>query len=152
MFETANDESRHFWEEREKQKGGKVSFFTFATFLGRSGDKTLNLGGLLYLINKTLIFEDFEKENWLLKILNRKKGYEKTEFDIKRKDIAEIKLVSKNTALNCISGFINDVDTKSLSGVGGLLLQKVFQIRMKSGYSLFFEIMKIKEFLAATAE
>ena len=151
MFETIDNESRQFWEEREKEKGGKISFFTFATFLGRSGDKQLNLGGLLYLINKTLTFEDFEKENWLLKILNRKKEYEKTELEIKKDDIVETKLVSKNTALNCISGFIEDVDTKPLTGVGGLFLQKVFQIRMKSGYSLFFEIMKTKEFLAATA-
>ena len=126
MFETTDNESRQFWEERENQKGGKVSFFTFATFLGRSRDKNLNLGGLLYLINKTLTFEDFEKENWLLKIMNRKREYEKTEYDIEKKDIVEVKLVSKNTALNCISGFIDDVDTKSLSGVGGLFLQKVF--------------------------
>jgi hypothetical protein len=151
MIETTDNESRQFWEEREKEKGGKVSFFTFATFLGRSGDKQLNLGGLLYLINKTLTFEDFEKENWLLKILNRKREYEKTKFEIKKDDIVETKLVSKNTALNCISGFVDDADTKTLTGVGGLFLQKVFQIRMKGGYSLFFEIMKIKEFLAVTA-
>jgi hypothetical protein len=152
MFETTDDESRQFWAEREKQKGGKISFFTFATFLGRSGDKHRNLGGLLYLINNTLTFEDFEKENWLLKILNRKRDYEKTEFEIKKDDIVETKLVSKNTALNCISGFIDDVDTKTLSGIGSLFLQKVFQIRIKRGYSLFFEIMRAKEFLAATAK
>jgi hypothetical protein len=86
----------------------------------------------------------------MFKILTRKKTYEKTEFDIQKNDIVETKLVSKNTALNCISGIIEDTDTKPLGGLQHFLYQKVFQLRLKSGHSLFFEIMKAKEFIAAT--
>lgn len=150
MFEKQDNDSSKFWEEREKLKGGKVSYFTFATFLGRSKDRALNLGGLLYIIDSTMIFEDFEKDNWMFKILTKKKTYEKTEFDIQKNDIVETKLVSKNTALNCISGIIEDTDTKPLGGLQHLLYQKVFQLRLKGGHSLFFEIMKAKEFIAAT--
>jgi hypothetical protein len=39
---TTDDESRKFWEEKEKEKGGKVGFFTFATFLGISSEKQVN--------------------------------------------------------------------------------------------------------------
>ena len=150
MFEKQENDASKFWEEREKMRGGKVSFFTFATFLGRSNDKALNLGGLLYIIDGKIFFEDFEKDNWLFKILSRKKTYEKTEFDIKRDDIVETRIVTKNMALNCISGIIEDSDTKPLGGLQAALFQKVFQLRLKSGYSLFFEIMKAKEFIAAT--
>jgi len=150
MFEKQDTDTSKFWEEREREKGGRVSFFTFATFLGRSNDKAMNLGGLLYIINGTVIFEDFEKDNWLFKILNRKREYTKTEFDIQKDDIAETKLVSKNVALNCIAGIISDTETKPLVGLQNIFYQKVFQLRLKSGYSLFFEIMKAKEFVAAT--
>lgn len=151
MFERQDTDTSKFWEEREKDKGGKVRFFTFATFLGRSNDKALNLGGLLYIINGTVSFEDFEKDNWLFKIINRKREYKKTEFDLKKDDITEIKLVSKNTALNCISGIISHTDTRPLGGLQNLFYQKVFQLRLKSEYSLFFEIMKVKEFIGATS-
>ena len=146
MFEREDVDTGKFWAEREKEKGGKIRFFTFATLLGQSGDTAVNLGGLLYIIDGTIIFEDFEKDNWLYKILNRKKKYEKTEMDLKTNDIVEVRIVSKNTALNCISGFFPDTDTKPLGGFKLIFTQKVFQLRMKDGYSLFFEIMKAKEF------
>ncbi|MBN2324498.1 MAG: hypothetical protein JXQ30_12245 [Spirochaetes bacterium] len=146
MFERNNVDAQKFWAEREKEKGGKVRFFTFATLIGKSHDAAVNLGGLLYIIDNTVIFEDFEKDNWIYKIMNRKRSYEKTEFDLKVDDIAEIKLVSKNAALNCISGILPDTATKPLGGLTLLFTQKVFQLRLKSGYSLFFEIMNAKEF------
>ena len=52
-----------FWKEREDEKGGKIQFNTFATFIGRSGEKKVDLGGLVYLINNIVYFEDFEKDN-----------------------------------------------------------------------------------------
>jgi len=146
MFEREDVDTNKFWADREQLKGGKLRFFTFATLLGRSGEKAITLGGLLYIIDDTITFEDFEKDNWLFKLMNRKKSYEKTEFDLKVADIAETKLVSKNTALNCISGNLPDTNTKPLNGFNLLFNQKVFQLRLKSGNSLFFEIMKAKEF------
>jgi hypothetical protein len=58
-----DDESKKFWEEREKDKGGKLGFFTFATYMGISSEKPVNTGGLLYTIDRKIYFEDFEKEN-----------------------------------------------------------------------------------------
>jgi len=148
-MKTEEDDSKRFWEEKEREKGGKVSFFTFATFIGTSLEKPVNTGGLLYTIEKSVYFEDFEKENWFAKILSRKQKYVKTEFNFKKEDIEEIKRVSKNTALNCISGIVMDTDTKPLSKVFTFMLQSVVQIRLKMGYSLFLEIMREGDFLAA---
>ena len=54
------NEAKKFWEEKEAEKGGKVSFYTFATFLGRSSDRHVTNGGLIYRIGERVYFEDFE--------------------------------------------------------------------------------------------
>jgi hypothetical protein len=146
---TTDDESRKFWEEKEREKGGKVGFFTFATFLGISSEKQVNTGGLLYTIDGKICFEDFERENWFSKILGKRQKWEKTEFSVEKGDIAELKRVSKNSALNCITGLVPDTDTKPISRVFQLLAQSVLQIRLKRGYSLFLDIMREKDFMAA---
>jgi len=143
----ANEETRKFWDQREKEKGGKLGFFTFATFLGRSNDRSVNLGGLLYQIGNGLYFEDFEKDNWLLRIMGRKEKYEKTEFGIVFDEIEEIKTVSKSNALNSIQGFISDRELKPVSRFVKIFSQPVTQIKMRKEYSFFFEIMRYQEFL-----
>jgi hypothetical protein len=57
--------------------------------------------------------------------------------------------VSKNSALNCISGLVKDTDTKPVSRVTRLLAQSVLQIRLTRGYSVFLEVMREKDFVAA---
>ena len=117
------EDAQQFWTEKEREKGGKVGFYTFATFLGRSGDKPLSLGGLIYTIDETVYFEDFEKDSWFAKIISRRQKYEKTEFSFDIKDIEEVKIVSKNSALNCVSGFIDENETKPFSRLFALLVQ-----------------------------
>jgi hypothetical protein len=149
---TTEDESRKFWEEKEREKGGKVTFFTFATFWGISSEKQVNTGGLLYTIDGTIYFEDFERENWFSKILGKRQKWEKTEFAVKKKDIVEFKKVSKNSALNCITGLVPDTETKTVSQVFQFLAQSVLQIRLRRGFSLFLDVMREKDFLSAVKE
>ena len=144
-----DDESKKFWEERERDKGGKLGFFTFATYMGISSEKPVNTGGLLYTIDRKIYFEDFEKENWFSKILSKRQKWEKTEFSIGGDEIAELKRVSKNSALNCISGLVKDTDTKPVSRVTQFLAQSVLQIRLTKGYSVFLDVMREKDFVAA---
>jgi hypothetical protein len=145
------DEAKNFWENIERQKGGKVTFFTFATFLGESGSRQVSLGGLLYIVGDMVYFEDFEKENWIAKIFTRKQKWEKTEFSFRTGNLSEVRLVSKGTALNCIAGYLDEADTKPVSKVFAALFQPVIQIRLKGQGSLFFDIMRKKEFLDALA-
>lgn len=146
------EESKKFWESIEREKGGKVKFFTFATYLGESGGKQVSLGGLIYIIKNTVYFEDFEKENWFAKIFARHQKWEKTQFSFDKKNIQEIKIISKGNALNCIGGFIDEAETKSLSKIFSALFQSVVQIRLKSTGSLFFDIMRDKDFLKALSQ
>jgi hypothetical protein len=146
---SVDEESKLFWKQIEEQKDGKVIFFTFATFLGRSGTKPVTLGGLLYKINEQMYFEDFEKDNWFAKIISKKQKYEKTEFSFSIADIENIKVVTKGSALNCVSGIIKDSDTKPLSNIMAVLFQSVVQVLLQNGTSLFFDIMREKEFIKA---
>jgi hypothetical protein len=141
------NEAKKFWEEKEAEKGGKVTFYTFATFLGRSSDRQLTNGGLIYIIDDRIYFEDFEKENWLMKLIARKQTYEKTEFSIKMEDISLTKIVSRNSALNCIGGYCEGPETKELSPFTKLFAKPVVQIMMKNGSSLFFDIMRGQDFI-----
>jgi len=141
-----------FWEERESQKGGKVKFYTYAKYLGRSNLESSELGGLLYIIDKKLYFEDFEKDNWFSKILGQKKKYEKTELNINIDSIKELKTTSKGSALNCITGVIDDESTKIFLNLQRLFFQPIIQIKLKEGYSHFFDIMRSKDFLKAINE
>ena len=143
------DEAKKFWEDIEKERGGKVTFFTFATFLGESRGKQVTLGGLLYVVKDIVYFEDFEKENWFAKLLSRKQKWEKTEFSFSKKNIVEVRLVSKGAALNCVGGYIDEAETRPISKIFAALFQSVVQIRLKSRGSLFFDIMRNKDFLKA---
>jgi len=147
--QATEQDAREFWNQKEKEKGGTVGFYTFATFLGRSNDKTVSLGGLIYTIDDTVYFEDFEKDSWFAKFLTRKNTYEKTEFSFLVKNVAEVKVVSKNSAYSCVSGYLEDTNTKPFSKIMSILFQSAVQIRLKRGGSLFFDIMRSKDFINA---
>jgi hypothetical protein len=146
------EEARKFWEEKEAEKGGRVTFYTFATFLGRSADRQVTNGGLIYTIEDSVYFEDFEKENWLVKLIARKSKYEKTEFSFKMQDIAETRIITRNSALNCIAGYTESSETKPLSPLMKVFAKPVVQVHLKNGSSLFFDIMQASSFLDALQE
>jgi len=148
-MEKVNEEAKKFWEEKEKIYGEPVKFYTFATFLGRSGGESVHLGGLIYIINKNLCFEDFERDNWFSKLITKDKKYEKTEFSIELDSIEKIQLVTKSSSIKCILGYIKDNETKIVKGFGRFILQPVTQIKLRDGNSYFFETMRQKELLDA---
>jgi len=147
FMKDVEQEAREFWAKKEEEKGGRVKFYTFATYMGRWSDRSVALGGLVYIVKNNIYFEDFEKENWILRVVQRKSKYEKTEFSIDIDDISETKITSRNSALNCIEGFVEPGNTKTLAPLMKLLAKPVVQINLKNGSALFFEIMKAGEFI-----
>jgi len=147
FFMAEENEQMEFWKQREEEKGGELQFNTFATFIGRGGDKKVELGGLLYIINNRVYFEDFEKDNIFLKILSKKKAFKKTEFSFDIATIRGIREVSAGEAANCIQGLIRDDETKKATGLSKFFSNPVLQLVMEEGYSFFFDIMRRKEFI-----
>ena len=137
-----------FWAEIEEKRGGKVSFFTFSKFIGRSRSDILNLPGLLYVVNNRAYFEDFEKDNMLAKLIGRKRKYEKTEFSFQIADVEKVQHVNQGNALKCISGVIADQDVKALSKAARIFTNPVYQLILSTRESLFFEqVMDDKAFV-----
>lgn len=138
-----------FWAEIEEKRGGKVSFFTFSKFIGRSRSTPDNLPGLFYVINDTAYFEDFEKDNMLARLMGRKKKYEKMEFSFRLEKVAKAQHVSQGSAIKCISGVVADGDIQAVSKLARLFSNPVYQVMLDTGESLFFEqVMDDKAFMA----
>ena len=69
-----------FWRQTAESRGGPIGFKSFATLLGRSQAEILELPGLLYTVGQVAWFEDFERDNWLLRIVRTRRTFEKTEL------------------------------------------------------------------------
>jgi hypothetical protein len=137
-----------FWKEIEEKHGGNVRFHTFVRFIGRSQSSMENLPGLLYIINNVAHFEDFEKDNMLMRLVNRKSKYTKTEFSFPLSSIEKLQVVSKNQAVNCITGVVAGSDLKPMGGLARMLFSPVYHVYLENGTSIFFEqVMDEKKFL-----
>ncbi len=139
------EEAKKYWEEKERIYGGKVEYYTFAVFMGTSRSSYFRLGGILYFINNKLCFEDFEKDNWLSKLIQKNKKYEKTEFSIDQDALEGIYVVSRSSAIKAITTGVENNKIKPLKGIGKILFQPVVQFKLKDGKSYFFEIMQLKD-------
>ncbi len=141
-----------FWSELEEKHGGKVRFFTFTKFLGRSQSTMDNLPGLLYIINNVLYFEDFEKDNMLARLVGRKKKFEKTEFSVSLDRLDKVRIVLRGQALNVIAGIVPGGELQGISRLRSFFSTPVYQLYLDDGESLFFEqVMDQKQFLDAVS-
>ena len=134
-----------FWQNTGEKRGGTVELFTFATLLGRSGDGILGLPGLLYTVGDFVWFEDFERDNWLSRILGARQKYEKTELSFARTEVAFTRVVSRGAAYRCIVGKAAPSSLGSLSPLVQFFISHAVQIGLQDSSSVFFEIMKEEE-------
>ena len=137
-----------FWRNTAAKRGGEIGFTTFATLLGRSADQPLDLPGLLYLVGETVWFEDFERDNWLAKIMGGRRKFEKTELSFFRGEVRAMQLVSRSAAARCIAGAVAAEKLSPVSAVGRFLSTPIVQVSLSNGTSLFFDMIRRSEFIA----
>jgi len=135
-----------FWRKTGEKRGGEIGLFTFATLLGRSGDGPLGLPGLLYTIGDRVWFEDFERDNWLSKILGSRQKYEKTEFSFDKVEVTFSRIVSRTSAYRCIGGGLAPDALRAMSAFGRLFAAHAVQVGLRDSSSVFLEIMRESEF------
>ncbi len=135
-----------FWRKTGEKRGGEIGFFTFATLLGRSGDGPLGLPGLLYAVGDRIWFEDFERDNWLSKILTSRQKYEKTELCFDKSEVVFSRVVSRTGAYRCIGGGIAPELVHPMSAFGRLFSAHALQVGLRDSSSLFLEIMREGDF------
>ncbi len=149
LFGRGRDEKpEEFWRKTGEKRGGEVGFLTFATLLGRSGDQPLELPGLLYGVGETLWFEDFERDNWLARIVGSRKQFEKTELSFAKAEVRSVRFVSRSSALRCISGSVAPDKIPEATALGKIISTPIVQIALSNGTSIFFDMILRREFLA----
>ena len=137
-----------FWRQTAAKRGGEIGFLTFATLLGRASDQPLDLPGLLYLVGETVWFEDFERDNWLSKIMGGRKKFEKTEVSFNRAEVRSTQLVARSGAVRCIAGAVPAERLVPVSAVGRFLGTPIVQVSLSGGTTLFFDMIRRTEFIA----
>ena len=135
-----------FWRKTGEKRGGEIGLFTFATFLGRSGDGLLGLPGLLYTVEEKIWFEDFERDNWLAKIIGSRQKYEKTEFCFDKSEVVFTRIVSRGSAYKCIGGAAAPSSLHPMSPFARLFASHAVQVGLKDTSSIFMEIMREMDF------
>lgn len=148
-----DEESSKLLAKMELENGGKLEYRTYAQFIGKSGESTKNLGGLLFFVGDRLIFEDFEKQSSTMQLLFRKKKeYVKLKFQISNDDIERINLVNLSQGLKVIKYNKDPKNLTEISTLRRLIFRNVTQILLKDGSAYYFEIFDLKGFNAFMSE
>ena len=144
-----DEESNKLLAKMELENGGKLEYRTYAQFIGKSGEKTKNLGGLFFFVGDRLIFEDFERQSSSLSLFFRKKGeYVKLKFQMSASDIERIDLVNLSQAVKVIKYNSDPRHLTEIYGLRKILFRNVTQILLKDGSACYFEIFDVKGFTA----
>ncbi len=148
-----DEENNKLLAKMELENGGKLEFRTYAQFIGESGGKTKNLGGLFFFVGNRLIFEDFERESSSLSLIFRKKTeYVKLKFQITVSEIERINNINLSQAMRVIKYNSDPKQLFEISGIRKILFRNVTQILLKDGSAYYFEIFDLKGFNAFMVE
>ncbi len=135
----------------EKQNGGPMVFKTYCRLLGYADGTPVNLGGMLYVINGKLIFEDFENENpgmmGLLTSRSKKKKYEKFKTFRMVEHITGMHTVRASQAKRLIDGHMTAVHLPEASALERIIAQTVLEISFSDAPAWYVELLNNKDFI-----
>lgn len=140
------DESVEFRTEREEKFGGPIRFMTYATYMGEAGaGSSPHRGGIFYVINDTLHFEDFERQSTLLSLMGQKEKYSKTEMSMELADLSIVREIREKDARDCIFCLIDESQILPMkNGLFSLFSKPALQLLFTGRPSLFFDFLDRK--------
>lgn len=147
-----SEDPSDFWKGVEARRGGPVGFLSFATLIGRSDGSRLDLPGLLYIVNDTAWFEDFERDNWLSRIMAGNRAFEKTEVSFALAEVSGIRMVARRKAILCLGGSARPDALPPASALAQFFAVPVVAVQLHNGSAIFFDLLKRKEFAALFEE
>ncbi len=140
-----DNETQDLLQQLETENNGKITYKTYALFLGNGERGVKNLGGLLYIVNNRLIFEDFERQGGMLQLLvKRKQKYEKTKFSLTLDDVTRIDPVFRSTANYALRTRTEGRSIPKATGLMKVVRRIVTQICTKNGGPYYFELFDEK--------
>ncbi len=136
-----------FWRETEAKRGGPIGFSTFATFVGGSRAGAMELTGLLYVVNDQAWFEDFERDNWLARIVAGNRKFEKTEFSFDLAEVVSARIVTLSAARLGIAKALPAERVNPASALARVFGTPVVHLALRDGSSLYFDVIRRRELL-----
>ncbi|MDA3959023.1 hypothetical protein [Oceanispirochaeta sp.] len=148
MADEKLSEVEKFWKKREEKLGAKIEFYSYATLIGECGSGKMNgRGGLFYVVADRVYFEDFERQNALMAMFNRKDSdYEKTEISFLLSDIKSMRKISEKWGKACISEGSLSEKIPELKGFMTFFTRGYSIIFLKDRSPLVLEIMEDEAF------
>ena len=104
--------------------------------------------GLLYTVNETAWFEDFEKDNWLYRVMTGNRKFEKTEISFGLDEVTGVRPVRRGAAARCLSGSVRADALPTSSALSQFFAAPVTAVTLRTGATIFFDLLKRKEFAA----
>lgn len=133
----------------EEENGGTIRFRTYCTLHGLSDGTIVGLGGLLYIVDDRLIFEDFEKEsNSIVSLFStRKQTYRKYKISNDISRITGIRFVSAGALKRSLKRGMPTDRLSALPPLWRKLLQPVIEISFKDEPSWYAETLNDRELI-----
>ena len=93
---------RSYWEEKQQQTGEQLQLFSYAILVEVTQFPPLEKSGLLYLMERHLWFEDFQKPGFFL--FNTTPSYQKTMIQIARQTLTQVELMRESALEQALFG------------------------------------------------
>src|SRR6056297_1835732 len=136
-----NSESDTLLRHLEHENGGKIEWKTYAFLMSLNNRSIDSKGGLLYIVNGDLIFEDFESDRPIYRVIGTKRPtYQKTKLKVPLSAIAQIQPITRSQALKALRGSRNIDQLKPPNRLQRLLDRTVQVIRFKDESCWFCEM------------
>jgi hypothetical protein len=135
-----------YWKDKEERLGGKLEYQSYAVLVGECGTGKFNgRGGLGFVINGRFYFEDFEKNNAMMAMFNRKDSeYEKTEISFALSDVIEIRKIPEKWGKICVESPQDEDQIPTLKGLASIFVRGYMLVSLKDRPSFIMEIMEIE--------
>ena len=146
-----DQDTKEFLHSLEQENGGKIIFKTYAVLIGFTNEKNINLGGLLYIINDTLYFEDFEKQGGLFSLIPLKKtrSYKKYKTSIDINSIKTFFSVKIASAKAVVGGKKSESQLRTVNGLKKKLFQTAVYLSRTGKPGLLLEVIDDNTFMDA---
>ena len=99
-------------------------------------------------VGDTTWFEDFERDNWLARIMGGRKKFEKTEISFSKPGVRAARLVTRSGAMLVNRGAVPAEKLNAPSAVGRIFSNPIVVVTLSNGMSLFFDMIRRNEFVA----
>ncbi len=148
-----DQETEALLKKMEEDNGGPIEYKTYCRLLGFSNGTSLDLGGLLYVVNAKLVFEDFEKQPGILDMVSRaKKTYDKYKTYRLFDDIVGTKKITTSNAKRVLAGKTDGANIPPITGFDKLFSQTILELSFKEGPNWYIELLEDKEFITYIEE